>query len=261
MFSYLILYNFVSARENLGTDEKFGWFIDQNYSPYLDVIGECKQICRYFLDGFSKQSDPAPIIKTAIQMEELTLEYIDSVLLNLRRGFITQAIVLVRSLYELSNLYTYVYMNEEHHKAWLKEKWINPNIIRRTLKKHGFDTGREVYRDLSKFTHANYEFVNEHHNVFVETRVNDIQKALVPRTMVNLMRFLMRICLISCKIYAEHIEKAPDVIRLKNEQLDHLQENVLQLGEDQAKTEDEYSEFKILLERIKSRHFEEDEED
>ena len=193
-------------------------------------------------------------------MEELTLEYIESVLLNLRRGFITQAIVLVRSLYELSNLYTYVYMKEEHHKAWLKEKWINPNIIRRTLKKHGFDTGREVYRDLSKFTHANYEFINEHHNVFVETRVNDIQKALVPRTMINMMRFLMRICLISCKIYAEHIEKAPDVIRLKNEQLDHLRENVLQLGEAQAKTEDEYSEFKILLERIKSRHFEEEED-
>lgn len=248
----------MSARETLDTEEKFGWFIDQNYSPYMDVIGECSQICRYFLDGFSKHTELAPIIKTAIQVEELTLEYIDSVLLNLRRGFITQAIVLVRSLYELSNLYTYVYMDENHHKAWLKDKWINPNIIRRTLKKHGFDTGREVYRDLSKFTHANYEFINEHHLVYAETSMNNIQKALVPRTMINLMRFLMRISLISCKIYAEHIEKAPDVIMRKNEQLDHLRENVLQLGEAQAKTEDEYSEFKILLERIKSRHFDEE---
>lgn len=239
----------------MASDEKFTQFLNENHSQYLHIIDECEQICRFFIDGFSSNIDLAPIIKTAVQVEVLTLEYIESVLLNLRRGYITQAIVLVRSLYELSNLYTYVYMDEEHHKIWLKEKWINPNIIRRRLKQHGFDTGRQTYKDLSKFTHANHEFINEHINVYAETPINDIQKSLVPRAMVNMMRFIMRICLISCKIYAEHVERAPDVIRLKNEQLDHLQENVLHLGEAHAQNEDEYIEFKRLLERIKSRHF------
>ena len=79
---------------------------------------------------------------------------------------------------------------------------------------------------------------------------------MIPHCLIDMMRFLMRISLVSCKIYGEYVEKAGDIIRLKNEELDHLRENVLQLDEKQARTEEEYTEFKILMERIKARHFE-----
>jgi|GEM_PF-6201313 len=244
--------------EQKAASEKFAQLIDSKYSDYLNVIGDCKDICYYFIDGFSSHPDKEPIIETAIRVQRLTLEYIESILCVLRQGFITQAIVLLRSLFELSNLYTYVYMDEEHFKKWQKEKKIKPNIIRRTLKKQGFDPGQKTYGDLSKFTHANYEFISEHEALNALAPVNDMQKLMIPHCMIDMMRFLMRISLVSCKIYGEHVEKAEDIIRMKNEELDHLRENVLQLDEKQARSEEEYSEFKKLLQRIKTRHFEEE---
>ena len=236
--------------------DKFEKLVDSEYGNYLKVIGDCKQICYYFMHGFSGHPDKEPIIETAIRVQRLTLEYIDSILCLLRQGFITQAIVLIRSLFELSNLYTYVYMDEGHHKKWAKEKRIKPNIIRRTLKKQGFDPGQKTYGDLSKFTHANYEFISEHESLSSLAPVNDMQKMMIPRCLIDMMRFLMRISLVSCKIYGEYVEKAEDIIRMKNEELDHLRENVLQLDEKQARSEEEYTEFKRLLQRIKTRHFE-----
>jgi hypothetical protein len=256
IISYIYYMSIEKHKYPHSSPDKFGELIDSKYADYLQVIDECLDICHYFIHGASSYPDQKPIIQTLTYVQTLSLEYIDSIILNLRKGFITQAIVLIRSLFELSNLYTYVYMDEEHHKKWVKEKRIRPNVIRRTLKKQGFDPGKKTYSDLSKFSHANYEFITEHQAFYASAPVNDMQTVFIPKCLIDMMRFVMRICLVSCKIYAEHIEKAQDIIQLKNEHLDHLHENVLVFGEEQARTEDEYIEFKKLLERMRSRHFE-----
>ncbi len=149
----------MSESKKKKTDEIYSKIVDNNNRKHVITLSELQELGTFILDELLKVKKKSREIKTCIQIMRIVDEYIECILTNLRKGFITQSFVLVRNLLEISNLFKHLWKNKKEHQAWLCGKEVKPSSVRDALKEEGLEPNSTTYKDLTNITHLNYSFV------------------------------------------------------------------------------------------------------
>ncbi len=172
---------------------KFDEQFNGEFKEIVELIEEIAGLTRQIKGLLEIIVDRTEIIGTALDVADLSVESVDAIMINLRKGYISQAEILIRWYLELSHLFYYLWKNPSRFKEWLNGKKIKPKKIGEFFEKEKMPSWRDVYEFLSEIVHNNEKFVSYHYGVDINTAKDQRQIMLVGK-------LLIIIAYLSCKI-------------------------------------------------------------
>jgi hypothetical protein len=136
----------------------------------------------------------------------MSLESVDAIKLNLRKGYVSQAGILIRWYLELSHLFYYLYMNPEKLIEWFGGRKIRPGEIGKYFEKEQLQSWRDAYELLSNIVHLNQKFVSGHYRFFHETPKDQIQIMLVGKLLIYAANLSCKINAVLTKIIRPYLD-------------------------------------------------------
>ena len=171
---------------------KFEKVLNNELREAVDIIQRIKslsndcwrQLSCIVYEGKNKEDK---FYETAVHFTRINIEAIDAIFNLLKKGNITESVVLLRWQLEIGHLFFYLSYNKEQYDQWLSGTQFRPKIIGEFLEKKGLASWKDMYTDWSNVTHGNSLYVENCAVVSKMTPLEKDQIILLSQLLRNLM--------------------------------------------------------------------------
>jgi hypothetical protein len=200
---------------------KFTQEFKEDFKEHIDLIEKIKNFTNELKRLATIVQNREDFIFTSIEFANISIENIDSIILNLESGYLTQSQILLRWHLESAHKLFYLWNKPDKYREWLNGIKIHPGPVRGFFNKKGLPSWLLEYDIISNIVHSNYKFVSNHFGFDKNREKDEDQINRVGIILARLMLIANKVNYVSVESLRPYMGKDHDDIVEKYNKLDN----------------------------------------